>query len=155
MIGLNCSVSHWVLKNVIFFSALERRAFLSSSNILNCIKKWVLSSPWVAWHLRHIRLATGLFGLVCFLFLFLNYWSWGEAEPPQRLVLCQSDHSHMQRVSERKRKCCLFCWFWHDLFSVQSSINLSSVCWITLFMICLSDPSFYRLCTWTQIQFKN
>ena len=26
------------------------------------------------------------------------------------------------------------CWFWHEIFSVQSSINLSSVCCLTLFM---------------------
>ena len=26
------------------------------------------------------------------------------------------------------------CWFWHEIFSVQSSINLSSVCCLILFM---------------------
>ena len=39
---------------------LRKKSFLSSSNRLHCIRKWISSSTWVVWHRQRIRLATGV-----------------------------------------------------------------------------------------------
>ena len=138
MIHLNCSVSHWVLKFVIYFPASERRVFLSSSNILNCIQKWISSSTWVVWQRRHIRLATGVLGLVCLPLSISKIWELRRSRATAAISLVSvRSLTYVASFGKKEKELYVLrfvCWFWHEIFSVHSSMNLSSVCCLTLFM---------------------
>ena len=135
MIDLNCWISHWVLKFVIYFPASER--ILLSSNVLHCIKKWISSSTWVVWQRRHIRFATRVLGLVCLTLSISKLWELRRSRATAAISLVSVRSLTYVASFGKKEKVYVLsfvCWFWHEIFSVQSSITLSSVCCLTLFM---------------------